>query len=158
MLESSEADQAAGEVEQRFVCCGAAVVADVEAAVLMQPGEGALDDPAPAAKTRAVHGLPACDQWRDPERAQLPPVELLVVAAVSNQATRPPFRRAGSAAHRWDRLKQQQQLRPVVSVGAGERPGERDPARVGQQVVLRAATAPVDRARTGGGAPFLAWM
>jgi hypothetical protein len=105
VLESSEADQAAGEVEQRFVCCGAAVVADVEAAVLVEPGEGALDDPAPAAETGAMHGLTACDQWGDTARTQLAAVELLVVAAVRDQATRPPFRRAGAAVHRWDRLE-----------------------------------------------------
>ena len=105
-----------------------------------------------------MRGLTACDQWGDTARTQLAAVELLVVAAVRDQATRPPFRRAGAAVHRWDRLEQQQQLRAVVSVRAGERPGERDAARVGQQVVLRAATAPVDRARAGRGAPFLAWM
>ena len=105
-----------------------------------------------------MHGLAACDQRGDTERTQLAAVELLVVAAVSDQAKWPPFRRAGPAAHRRDRLQQQQQLRAVVSVRAGERPGERDAARVGQQVVLRAATAPVDWARAGRGPPFLAWM
>jgi hypothetical protein len=157
-LESFEADQAAGEVEQRLMGFGAAVVADVQPAVLVQPGEGALDDPAPAAKPGAMHGLAAGDEWGDAERADLSAVELLVVAAVSNKATRPAFRRAGSAAHGRYGVEQEQQLRAVVSVGAGQRPGERDAAPVGQQVVLRAATAPVDRARAGRGAPFFAWM
>ncbi len=138
------------------MCFGAAVVADVQAVVLVEPGEGALDDPAPAAESGAVRGSAASDQWCDAERADLAAVELLVVAAVSDKTTRPAFRWPGLAAHGRDRLKQQQQLRAVVSVGAGERPGERDAAPVGQQVVLRAATAPVDRARAGRGAPFLA--
>ena len=51
MLESPEADQAAGEVEQRLVRFGAAFVADVEAVKLVQPGEGAFNDPPPAAES-----------------------------------------------------------------------------------------------------------
>jgi hypothetical protein len=68
------------------------------------------------------------------------------------------LRSARPAAHRWDRLDQQEQLGAFVAVRAGDAPGERDPAAVGQQVVLRAAAAPVDRARTRRGAPFFAWM
>jgi len=157
VLESFEADQAAGEVEQCLVGVGAAVVADVEAAVLVEPGGGAFDDPAPAAEPGAVHGCSACDQRCDAERADLSAVELLVVAAVGDKVTRSPLGRAGAAAYGRDRLEQQQQLRAVVSVGAGERPGERQAAAVGQEVVLGAATAPVDRARAGRGAPFFAW-
>jgi hypothetical protein len=40
-----EADQAASDVEERFVNVGAALVADTEAPVLMQPGDRTLDDP-----------------------------------------------------------------------------------------------------------------
>jgi hypothetical protein len=71
---------------------------------------------------------------------------------------RPPLRSARPAAHGRDRLDQQEQLGAFVAVRAGDGPGERDPAAVGQQVVLRAAAAPVDRARTRRGAPFFAWM
>ena len=158
MLESFEADQAAGEVEQGLMGLGGAFVADVESPVLVQPGEGALDDPAPAAEPGAVLGRPARDHWCDAERPDLAAVHVLVVAAVSNQTARPTLWWSWPAAHRRDRFKQQQQLRAVVSVGAGKRPGERDSAPVGQQVVLRTATAPVDGARACRGAPFLAWM
>jgi hypothetical protein len=140
------------------VCCSGAFVADVEPAVLVQPGEGALDDPAPAAKSGAVLGCTTRDQRHDAERTDLPAVELVVVATVGDQAAWPLLRRSRPAAHGRDRFEQQQQLRAFVSVGAGDRPGERDAAAVGQQVVLRAAAAPVDRARTGRGAPFFAWM
>ena len=40
---------------------GAAVVADEQSLEVMQPGEGAFDDPAVAAETRAVVGLAARD-------------------------------------------------------------------------------------------------
>ena len=45
----------------------AAVVADEESFVLVEPGEGALDDPADAAETGAVLGLTASDLRGDPE-------------------------------------------------------------------------------------------
>ena len=51
MLESFEADQAAGEVEECLVGLFAAFVADVESVELVQPGEGSFDDPAPAAES-----------------------------------------------------------------------------------------------------------
>jgi hypothetical protein len=44
-VELPEADQAASDVEERFVNVGAALVADTEAPVLMQPGDRTLDDP-----------------------------------------------------------------------------------------------------------------
>ncbi len=130
MLESFEADQAAGEVEQRFVGLGVAFVADVESVVLVEPGEGALDDPSPGAETGSVLCLSACDQWRNAERAYLSAVELVVVATVGDQVARASLGRPASSAHRRDRLQQQQQLRAVVAVGAGECPGKRQTAAV----------------------------
>ena len=55
------ADQAAGEGEEGFVHVGVAVVADGEAAVAVEPGEGAFDDPAVAAEPGAVLRLAARD-------------------------------------------------------------------------------------------------
>ena len=43
----------------------AAVVADEEALVVVQPGEGALDDPAGAAEAGAVFGLAPGDLGAD---------------------------------------------------------------------------------------------
>src|SRR5262249_12985608 len=60
---------------------------------------------------------------------------------------------AGFAAYRRDRLDERDQFEAVVAVGGGEQEGERDAARVGDQLVLGAALAPVDRARAGLGAP-----
>ena len=110
---------------------GAAFVADEEVAELVQPGEGALYDPAEAAEAGAVLGFAACDQWCDAECAQLAAVELLVVAAVGDEALRASFRRAWSAAYRRDRFHQQQELGAVVAVGAGESPGQRQAVAVG---------------------------
>ncbi len=59
------ADEAAAEGEKRFVDVAAAVVADEQSFELVQPGEGALDDPAVAAKPGAVGGLAPCDLGGD---------------------------------------------------------------------------------------------
>ena len=103
-------------------------------------------------------GLPACDQRFDAERSQLAPVQLVVVATICDQPLRPSLRPARPAAYGRDRLQQQKQLSAFVAIRAGYRPGEREPAAVGQEVVLRTAATPVDGARTGRGAPFFAWM
>ena len=61
-FESAEADEAAGEGEEGFVDVVAAVVADEQALEVVEPGEGAFDDPAVAAEPGAVLGLAAGDQ------------------------------------------------------------------------------------------------
>ena len=49
----------------------AAVVADEQAFEVVQPGEGALDDPAVAAEPGAVLGLAASDHGLDPALPEL---------------------------------------------------------------------------------------
>src|SRR3954453_21171827 len=51
--ESPEADEAAAEREERLVDLGAAVVTNEQPLELVQPGEGALDDPAVAAQCQS---------------------------------------------------------------------------------------------------------
>ena len=65
---------------------GAALVADEQALEVVQPGEGALDDPAVATESGAVFGLAAGDHRFDPALAQQAPVLVVVVAAVGDQA------------------------------------------------------------------------
>jgi len=48
--DSPPADEATAEREEGLVDVGAAVVADEQAAELVQPGEGALDHPSEAAE------------------------------------------------------------------------------------------------------------
>jgi hypothetical protein len=109
---------------------GTAVIADEQPLEVMQPGEGALDDPADAAEPGAVLCLAARDLRRDPAPTQLPPLRLVVVGTVGGEAARSPARSAGATAYRRDPLEERDQLRDVVAVAARERPGERDPARV----------------------------
>jgi len=54
VVEASEADEAAAEGEEGFVHVGAAFVADEQSFHLVQPAEGAFDDPAVAAEPGVV--------------------------------------------------------------------------------------------------------
>src|SRR6266511_53872 len=67
---------------------------------LVQPGKGALDDPAVAAEAGAVLGLAPRDLRCDPAPTKLATVAGIVVAAVGAQPRRPPSRPADLAAHR----------------------------------------------------------
>jgi len=123
---------------------------------VVEPGEGAFDDPAVAAKPGAVLGLAARDFGPDAALAELAAVLVVVVAAVSGEplglAARPPDL-APDGRHPLD---QRDQLGDVVAVAAGERPGEREPGGIDQEVVLRPGSAAINRARARFGAPFFA--
>lgn len=134
----------------------AAVVADKESLELVQPGEGALDDPAMAAEAGAVLGLSAGDLWSDPALAELTAMAVVVVAAVGGQPFGPSARPADLAAHRRHTVDERDQLGDVVAVAARNRPGERDPGRVDQEVMFGAASGSINRARPRFGAPFFA--
>jgi hypothetical protein len=122
----------------------------------MQPGEGALDDPAVAAEPGAVLGLPAGDLGTDAAPAQLAAVRVVVVATVGGHRVGPPARAADLAAHRRHTLDERDQLGNVVAVAARDRPGKRDPGRVYEKVMLGAVSGSINRARARRGAPFFA--
>ncbi len=65
---------------------GAAVVADEQPLELVQPGEGALDNPAGAAEPGAVPGLAPRDLGFDAAPAELAAMTGVVVGAVGGQA------------------------------------------------------------------------
>ena len=134
----------------------AAVVADEESLQLVQPGEGTLDDPAGAAEAGAVLGLAAGDLWPDPALAKVAAMGGIVIATVGDKACGPSARPADLAAHGRHTVEQRDQLGDVVAVAARNRPGERDPCPVDQEVVLGAVSGSINRARARLGAPFFA--
>jgi hypothetical protein len=64
---------------------GAALVAGPESLEGVQPGEAAFDDPALTAQAGAVGRAAAGDSWGDLAGAQLPAVDVVILAAVSEQ-------------------------------------------------------------------------
>ena len=134
----------------------AAVVTDEQSFELVQPGEGAFDDPAVAAEPGAVLGLAAGDLGCDPAFPELAAAGVVVVAAVGSDTIGAASRPTGLAAHRRHAVDERDQLRAVVAVATRERPGERDPGRVDEEMVLRAVSGSINRARPRLGAPFFA--
>jgi hypothetical protein len=84
----SVADEAAGKGEEGFVDVGSAFVADAEASILVQPGEGALDHPALAADSGSVWCVAFGDERLDAAGAELVAVGSGVVAAVGEEDLR----------------------------------------------------------------------
>jgi hypothetical protein len=134
----------------------AAVGADQKAAAVVEPGEGALDDPAVTAEAGAVLGLAASDQRLHAALPDPTAVLVVVVATVGEQRLGPSPGPADPAADRWHTVEQFDQLGHVVAVAAGECPRERDAAAVYEEVVLAAPPAAIDGARTRFRAPFFA--
>jgi len=135
----------------------AAVVADEQSLVVVEPREGALDDPADTAEPGAVLGLATSDLRGDAALSELAAVFVVVVAAVGADPVGPAPRPTDLAAHRRHALDKGDELGDVVAVAARHRPGERDPGRVYQQVMLGAVSGSINRARARLGAPFFAW-
>ena len=127
----------------------ASFVADSEAAVLVQPGDRALDDPALLTEPGAVWLLRSWDRGADPAGPQLASVAAGVVGAVAEQPPRPATRTSALAAHRWNRIHERQQLEDVVVVAGAERERERRAPSAGNRLVLGAAPGAVYRAWTG---------
>ena len=134
----------------------AAVVADEQPFELVQPGEGAFDDPTVAAEPRAVTGAAASDLRRDAAAAELATMALVVVAAIGAQTVWSPPWPADPSAHRRHTVDERDQLGDVMAVAAGDRPGKRDPGRVYEMVMLRPVSGSINRARARFGAPFFA--
>ena len=137
-----------------------AVVADEQSFVVVEPGEGALDDPADFAEAGAVVCLSACDDGGDATLAEEAAVLVVVVATVGVDLVGALARSASFALHRWDPVEQWDQLGDVVAVTAGRRVRERDPRAVDEEVMLRAGSAAINWARARFGAPFFActWL
>ena len=123
---------------------------------MVEPGEGALDDPADATEAGAVLGLATSDLRLDVAGAEFAPVLVVVVAAVGGDSVGSPAWSADLAAYRWHALDKRNQLGDVVAVAAGDRPGKRDPGRVYEQVMLGAVSGSINWARARRGAPFFA--
>ena len=138
------------------MCLVAAVGAKQQPAAVVEPGEGALDDPADATEAGAVFGLATGDLGLDPSGAELAPVLVVVVAAIGDDAVGTAPRPTDASTHGWDSIQEGEQLGDVVAVAAGERPGKRQAAAVYEEMLLAAAPATVDWAGTGLRAPFFA--
>jgi hypothetical protein len=134
----------------------AAVVADEQPFEVVQPGEGAFNDPAHAAETGAVAAVAVGDLGLDAALLKLAAKRVGVVAAVGDDSVGAPPRSAGPAAHCRHSLHEWDQLGDVVAIAATDRPGQRQAGRVYEKVLLGTGSGSINRARARLGAPFFA--
>jgi len=85
---------------------GTALIASSESAVLVEPGECSLDDPADDAQSGAVWRSPFRNVGLDAARAKLPLMGLGVVSAIGVDAVRSLSWTAAFASHRRNRVHQ----------------------------------------------------
>src|SRR5688572_1348367 len=79
------ADHRAAQLDERLVQLGSPFVAGAQAPEVVQPGEGALDDPALAAQPGAVLDAAPGDHGLDAALPEQPAVLVEVIAAVGQQ-------------------------------------------------------------------------
>jgi hypothetical protein len=103
----------------------ASFVADAEPLALMQPGEGALDDPAHLAQPGTVGDAASCDQRLDAALSQQAAVLVEVVAPVRVQTSGLAAGTSLPTPSRRNGVQQRQELGNDVPVAAGQRHGER---------------------------------
>jgi hypothetical protein len=114
----------------------------------MQPGEGPLDHPTRAAEATPVRGAAFRELRSDTTREELIAVGLRIVAAVPLDQPRGPGRPAGAPAERGHRVHQRQQLGDVVPIRGRQLRDERNPVRVGENMMLRPGLAAIGRVRS----------
>ena len=117
-------------------------------------GERALYDPALSAQAGAVLGTTASDHRLHPELPDQAAVLVVVVTPITQHHVRAAPGPGAFTPHRRHGLQQRDELGDVVAIAAGQGGGERDAGRIGDQVVLAARSAPVDRASSGLGPPL----
>ena len=89
-----------------------AFVADFQAAKLVQPGQGALDDPAMAAQFLAAVDAAPCDPGQDAMLLQPEPVGAAVIAFIGVQLRRTP---AGSPGRTFGTVVARRSVEPFSS-------------------------------------------
>lgn len=123
---------------------GASLVADAEPFELVQPGEGALDDPAHLAQPGSVGGSTPGDHRLDAALPQQAAVLVEVIAPVGVQAPWLATWTSPQAPDRWDRVQQRKELGDVVAVATGEGDCERRAVTVDDHMMLGAGAGAVD--------------
>lgn len=116
---------------------GATLIPHVEAPKLMEPGQGALDDPPRPAKPTAMRRAAPRQLRLDATAVEGIAMRLRIIAAVALHEIRFPPRTARQAAHRRHRVHQWQQLRDVIPVGGRQLRRKRNPLAVSENVMFR---------------------
>ncbi len=122
---------------------GTFFIAHTKSPELVQPGKGALDDPARGSKAATVFGVAFGDDGLDVFGTQNFSMGLRIVAAVGLKAIGAMAGSSALAAHRGHRFHQWKELSHVVGVCARQREAKRDALRVREDVVFAPGFSPI---------------
>jgi hypothetical protein len=114
----------------------------------MQPSQGTLDDPPCPAQAAAVGHPTLGELGRDAALPELIAVGLRIVSSVALNEPRLPRGSAGAPAQRRHRIDEREQLRDVVPMRGRQRRDERNPVRVGENMMFRPGLAAIGRVRS----------
>lgn len=125
-----------------------ALVADGEAAEPVEPREGALDDPAGRAQATPMRGTPLGELRRDAALVEGVAVRLGVVGPVALDQLGLGDGATDRTAKGRHGVDERQQLGDVVPIGGRQDRDERNPVRVGENMMLRPGFAAIGRVRS----------
>ena len=114
----------------------------------MQPGQGAFDDPAGAPEVAAMRAATFRELARNPAALELIAMRLGVVASITLDEAGLPQRVTRATAQRWNGIHERQQLGYVVPVRRREPRNNRNPVRVGENMMFRPGLAAIGRVRS----------
>jgi hypothetical protein len=154
--EGVEADDRAGQHGQRVEAFRAALVADPQPPEAAQPGPGALDPPAVAAKPGRGLDHAAGDPRLDATPAQLGAAAAMVIRLVGVEFAGPSATPPGGHADRRDVVQHRLQHGGVVGVGRAYDHRQRQPIRLASHMELGAGLASVDGVCAGQVPPLTA--
>jgi len=129
-------DQDTAQGHERFMDVVAPIVADAEAAMLMEPTEGPLHHPAVNAQSAAVLGAAFRQHRPDVALTQLLPMPVRIVRAIALHLVRATPGMTNLAGHGRNAVHQRQQLRHIMPIGPRQDERERNPLGVGEQMVF----------------------
>jgi hypothetical protein len=127
---------------------GRFILANSQPPEVVQPRQRPLHVPAIRSQPAPMRRPPSRDVRTDAAPAQLPAMRVRVVASVAIQAGRPATWAPRLAAHRWNRIHQRDHRIDVGDVGGRRVRHERNPARIGDDLVL---APPLAGGRQGSG-------
>ena len=152
----AKTDEAAGEREEGVMNVVAPFVTDAQPAAAMQPGQGALHDPAMAAEALLRFNPAPGNAREDVALARRLAATGKIVAFVGMNFRRAPPGCAAALANPRHRIQQGREAQRVMRIGRAEERGERKPAAFHKEVVLRAELAAVGGVRPRLPPPFSA--
>lgn len=145
LVESSPADECAGQGDQAVVDVESSFPSDGQAAVLVEQGECLFHDVPEPAQSLDAGGAAAGDHRHDAPVAAVPAKVVAVVSGVGQDRVEPAPGPAPPTGDGGYGVEQRDGLGDVVDVPTCGDHRQRHPIAVADQVVFRARFAPVDR-------------